>query len=221
MPTDAEARSGAVVPTVTVRGEALLRAEPDEAMLWVTLTALEEAPGPALADVSRRTEALLAVLAELGVDKSDRSTTGVSVYEEFDHTPGVRRSLGHRATARVAARLTDPDAIGRVMTRATTELDARIDGPRWQVAPDNPIRLQAAREAAADGKRKAQAYGDGVGARLGQLIRLAEPTDHPFPRRAGGLRPLAAIASEPPMPIEPGEHEVAAVVDVTFALELD
>ena len=36
-------------PTVTVRGEAVLRAEPDEAMLWITLTALENDPGQAQA----------------------------------------------------------------------------------------------------------------------------------------------------------------------------
>jgi uncharacterized protein YggE len=190
-------------------------------MLWITLTALDETAGPALADVSRRSEALLALLDELGVHKGDVSTTGVSVYEEFDHTARGRRSLGHRAVARVAARLTDPDVIGRVVTRATTELEARIDGPRWQIAPDNPVRLQAARAAAADGKRKAQAYAEGVGARLGPLSRLVEPAERPVARRAGGLQAFSAAAAEPPMPIEPGEHEVAAAIDVTFALELD
>jgi hypothetical protein len=37
-------------PSVTVRGEAVLRAEPDEAMLWVTLNALEDDPGKTLAE---------------------------------------------------------------------------------------------------------------------------------------------------------------------------
>lgn len=74
------------IPTVTVRGEAVVRAEPYEAMLWVTLSALENDPGPALADVSRRSDALVAMLDELGVTKKDRSTTGITIYEEFDHT---------------------------------------------------------------------------------------------------------------------------------------
>jgi uncharacterized protein YggE len=215
----ADPGSGSDAPTVTVRGEAVLRAEPDEATLWVTLTALEDAPGPALADVSLRSEALVALLDELGVVKADRSTTGVTVYEELDHTARGRRSLGHRAAARVAARLTDPELIGRLVTRATTELDAQIDGPRWEIAADNPVRLEAARKAAGDGKRKAQAYADGVGARLGPVVRLSEP-DLGFsgPRRTGKLIALAASAE--PMPIEAGEHEVAAAIDVTFALAL-
>jgi uncharacterized protein YggE len=218
MPTEpAEAGSDATTPTVTVRGEAVLRSEPDEAIVWITLSALRDAPGPALQDVAHRSEALSAMLEELDVARPDRTTTGVSVYEEFDHTPRGRRSLGHRAVARIALRVSEPAVIGRLVTSATTELDARVDGPRWQIAADNPVRLEAARAAAANGRRKAQAYAEGVGARLGGLLKLAEPEHQAFVR-TGGLRPLAA-AAEPSMPIEPGEHEVAAAIYVTFALE--
>jgi uncharacterized protein len=208
-------------PTVTVRGEAVLRAEPDEAMLWITLSTLDDDPGHALADISRRSEALVALLDELGVAKKDRSTTGVTVYEEFDHTRSGRRSLGHRAAASVSARLTDPEPIGRLIVKATTELKARIDGPRWQIAAQNPIRLEAAREAAADGQRKAQAFAEGVGAKLGHLVKLIEPGAEAR-MHTSGLRPMviAAAGGGDQMPIEPGEHEVSAAVDVTFTLEL-
>jgi uncharacterized protein YggE len=209
-------------PTVTVRGESVLRTEPDEALLWITLSALESDPGQALADVSRRSDALVVLLDEVGIAKRDRATTGVTIHEEFDHTPSGRRSLGHRAAASVSARFTDPEPIGQVISRATTELGARIDGPRWQIAARNPIHLEAAREAAADGRRKAQAFAEGVGAKVGRLIRLVEAdTDYAGPRmRRARMGPMAVAASAgEPMPIEPGEHEVSAAIDVTFALE--
>lgn len=211
--------AGSGVATVTVKGEAVIRVEPDEAVLWITLSALESAPGPALADVARRSQALVVLLDELAGGKEDRSTSGITVYEEFDHTEHGRRSLGHRAASVLSARLTDPELIGQLITRATEELQARIDGPAWQIAASNPVRLQAAREAAAQGQRKAQAYAEGVGARLGALLQLAEPEHASFGRRSGGgLRPMSA-GGEPSMPIEPGEHEVSAAVEVTFALE--
>ncbi len=218
MPTDAsDSDPTRASPSVTVRGHAIMRAEPDEALLWITISALGDAPGPALADVSARSNALVALLDELGINKADRSTTGISVYEDFDHTSSGRRSLGHRAVSRVSLRVADGELIGRLITQATEELAVRIDGPRWQIAPENPVRLEAAREAAADGQRKAQAYADGVGAKLGRLIRLSEP-DTPFTaiRTAGGLRTMSAE----PIPVDPGEHEVAASIHVTFALEL-
>jgi uncharacterized protein YggE len=209
-------------PTVTVRGEAVVRAEPDEATLWIMLTALKEDPGQALSDVSRRSDGLIAMLNEFGIAKADRATTGVTVYEEFDHTRGGRRSLGHRAIANVSVRLTDPEVIGRLIVRATTELQARIHGPHWQIAPQNPVRLQAAREAAADAERKARAYAEGVGTRLGRLIKLAEPDAVPLrPRSSTGAPMALTAAGGQPMPIEPGESEVTAAIDATFALDLD
>lgn len=203
-------------PTVTVTGDAAVRSEPDEAILWISLAALHGAPGPALSDVSARGRRLIELLTELGVDPKDRSTTGITVYEEFEHSPAGRRSLGHRAIARVSVRLTDADLIGRLIAQATEDLAAQIDGPRWLISPTNPVRLEAARQAAAEGRRKAEAYAEGVGATLGRLIALDEADHHLAARAAGGLRPLAAE----PMPVEPGEHEVTAAVRATFALHL-
>ena len=217
MSTDAADLDPSATPAITVRGDAVIRAEPDEAVLCITLSALEATPGPALSDVSTRSSSLAAMLDEHGVAKADRSTTGITVYEEFDHTESGRRSLGHRAISRLSVRLTDPMLISRLIAQTTEDLAARIDGPRWQIAPDNPVRLQAGRQAAANAKRKAQAYAEGVGATLGRLIRLTEPDHtHVIARAVGGLRPMVAE----PMPIEPGEHEVAASIHATFALEL-
>jgi uncharacterized protein YggE len=106
--------------------------------------------------------------------------------------------------------------MGRLIAQATENLAAEIDGPHWQIAPNNPVRLEAAKEAAAAGRRKAQAYAEGVGATLGRLIGLIEPgAQVTVARAAGEFRPMAAES----MPVERGEHEVAASIHATFALE--
>ncbi len=204
------------VATVTVMGGAVLRTEPDEALLWISLSALHDTPGRALSDVSARSNALVVLLNEFRIDKADRSTTGITVYEEFDHTPNGRVSLGHRAVSRVSLRLTDPDLVGRIIAQATENLSARVDGPRWLISPTNPVHLEAARQAAADARRKAEAYAEGVGAKVGRLIRLAEP-DQQIPARfvRAAARPMAAES----VPIEPGEHEATANIQATFALD--
>jgi uncharacterized protein len=204
--------------TVKVRGEASIRVEPDEALLWVALTKLENAPTTALQDVSVRANALVALLDVLGITKADRSTAGVTVHEEYEHGPEGQRSLGHRATTRVSVRLTDHELIGRLIEQAVRELDAHIDGPLWQIAPDHPARLDAARRAAADAQRKARAYAEGLGARLGPPLEVAEADAHGPGRRAwrAAARPMSAGE---PVPVEPGEQEVAASVYVTFALD--
>jgi uncharacterized protein YggE len=203
-------------PTIQVRGNAMVRAEPDQALLWITLTARADAPGPALSDVSARSRTLVTMLDELQVPSADRTTTGVTVAEEFEHTHEGRRSLGHRAATQVALRLTDPELIGQLVSRAAAELDARLDGPRWQIAPGNPVRLEAAREAARDAQRKARAYAEGLGVKLGRPLRLTEPEDW------HGARAFAAAGGgSEHVSIDPGEHEVFAAIEVTFALDPD
>jgi uncharacterized protein YggE len=216
----ADSGQGLWAPTVTVRGDAVIRSEPDEAVLSITLNALEDGPGAALSDVSARSNALVALLDDAGVAKADRSTTGVTVAEEFDHTEEGRRSLGHRATARVSVRLRDPQLIGRLMTEATEDLAAQVNGPHWLISFENPARLDAARQAAADAKRKAQAYAEGIGAKVGHPVELSEPNTHVVQRHARAAA-LSARGPIEPMPVEPGEHEVSASIQATFTLELD
>jgi uncharacterized protein YggE len=210
-----EAGSGGVQPTVSVLGEAAIRTEPDEAIVWITLSTIDASPGPALADVAKRTDALAQILDELSVVRQDRSTTGVTVTEEFDHTKDGRRSLGHRALASMSIRLADTEVIGRLIVRASDELDARIAGPDWRISTSNPAWLEAATQAAASARAKAAAYAAGVDARLGALISLAEPD-----QGRGPMKPLAArAAAGPEMHVEAGEQEVLATVIATFGLE--
>jgi uncharacterized protein len=200
---------------VTVRGQATVRTEPDAAILWITLSAFEKSPGEALEDVAQRAEALGTLLDELGVPEADRSTAGVSVAEEFD-PPRGHRGLGHRATARIAVHLADPELIGTAISRASEDLRATIDGPHWFVTPAHPARLEAARQAAADARRKAQAYAAGVGVTLDGLMRLVEPDTADRPR---GIR-VSAAAGGRDMPIDVEEYEVRAAIDATFALNV-
>lgn len=203
-------------PSITVWGEAVLRTEPDEAILWLTLSAVKEAPGAALSDVAERGAALVTLLDGLEVSKADRSTTGITVEEEHEHTGSGHRVVGYRATSQTSVHLADPEQVGQLVSRAAEELAARINGLRWLISLDNPVRLEAARRAAADAERKARAYAEGIGAGLGSLIRLSEPgatSDH-MPIR------MAARGSSHAMPVEAGEQAVTASIEATFALVL-
>jgi uncharacterized protein len=201
---------------VQVIGTGSIRTEPDEALVWITLTALDQSPGDALQDVAQRGEALAVILDELGIERADRSTSGITVQEEFDHTKEGRRSLGHRAVATTVLRLDNGERIGRMMMRATTELDARVHGPSWRVSAQNPIWLEVARLASINAGQKAAAFADGLGARIGRLLTLVEEGDGRSPRIALAAARMSAAGPEPP--VEAGEHEVTATVHAEFEL---
>jgi uncharacterized protein len=200
--------------TVLVVGSASVRIEPDEAFMFLTLTKVEPAAGPALTDVASRGEALASLLDELEVPTEDRSTTGITVNEEFDHTKDGLRTVGYRAATTLSVRLADTRLIGTIVMRCTEELDARISGPSWRVSPDNSAWLEAASRAAANARDKATAYAAGLDLELGPLLALAEPTDVP-PRRFALAR---AASNGGDVPIETAEQEITATIHATFSL---
>ncbi|TMK83523.1 MAG: DUF541 domain-containing protein [Actinobacteria bacterium] len=209
-------------PTVTVRGHATVQVEPDEVQMWVEVSALEATPEKALAEASRRGQLLRDVFEQLQVPPARRVNTGLSIREEHEYERQRNILKGYRAASRVLVRLSDPSVVGRLMTEATARAQARVEGPWWRVAPDNPAWAEARHRAAREARSKAEAYAEALDLRLGPVVAIAEPEIHSgqvhrLPVRFAATSALAE--PEPDMPIDAGELEVAAVVDVTFRLE--
>ena len=161
--------------TVTVRGDAVVPGEPDEVRLTVEVTALFPTPEEALADVAARSETPEGLLRALDVPRSARTTSGLSVSEEREYERGRYVHRGYTASNRIWIRSNDPGIVGRLMKRATNDAKARIEGPWWHIALDSPARVEACRQAATDARRKADAYANALGARLGHVLSVVEP----------------------------------------------
>jgi uncharacterized protein YggE len=203
-------------PTVTARGEATVPGRPDEGVWTITVGALDATPDAALSDVGTRSEALEAALGELGVGAEQRSTTGVTVREEFDYADGKQVHRGFRAQNVVTVRLADHAVAGKLLQASIEKAKAEVRGPVWWIAPDNPARIEACKQAAAEARRKAEAYAEALGMRLGAVAEIREAS-------AGGVSPMprgmALAASESAIDVDPGELNVDAQVEVSFRLE--
>jgi uncharacterized protein YggE len=204
---------------VTTRGEAVAPARPDEGIWVAEVDALADAADAALADVTGRSRDLEAVLDELEVPKEKRSTSGVTVREEFDYADGRQVRRGFRAQNVMTVRLADPSTAGRLIEDAVGRARASVRGPSWWIAPDNPARLEACRAAAAEASRKAEAYAQALGLRLGSVLEVREPSAGPVPMPRPAARAIALSAADAPLEVDPGELEVHAQVEITFALE--
>ena len=209
--------------TVTARGTAVARTAPDEASLELSVEALRPSPGEALADVATRAETLVALCDELGIAPERRVTTGATVGEQVEHDrEGRRQHRGYLAVSRLLVRVEEATVAGRLLAESVERADARVAGPWWTVAPDNPARLQACRDAALDARRKAEAYAAALGARLGAIVAVREPGtrgDWPPEPRGIAARAMLAEPSAPQPAVEAGELAVSASVEVEWALE--
>ena len=200
--------------TITVRGTGTATAQPDAVTVGLRVEALRPTASEAFAEATRLAEAVVSLCDELGVAPGARTTSRVSLAEEGEHTDAGWQHRGYRASSRLAVRLEDAELASRLISEAAARLETRIDGPTWNVAGDNPAHAKARRRAAAHAREKATEYADALGGRIGAIVTIAEPGTGPTPRplELGVLRAAA-------MPLEAGEHEVVAEIDVTFQLE--
>jgi uncharacterized protein YggE len=206
--------------TLSVRGSAIAPAKPDDADLTLTLSALLPTPDEALSDVAERTGELKQILTACDIPDRDRITSGITVREQRDWENQQYVHRGYLARTTVVVRLTDPEVIGRLMKDAIGDVDAEVAGPHWRVANDNPAHTEARKLAIADARRRADAYVDALGVRLGAVAEVSEPG---VTTRSSHLvmsdMAYSASRSEPELEIEAGDVDIQCSIDVVYRIE--
>jgi uncharacterized protein YggE len=208
--------------TVTTLGRGVAMAVPTEMQMTLRLWAQEAAPDAALDRVAERDVQLRSVLDDLGVPAPARTTVRASVeaVTRWDEATQTQVVLGYRADAVTSVHFGDQAVAGRLMREATAlSIGAQVQGPWWQIPPDDPARLQACRLAVDDARARAQAYAEAAGARLGTLVTIVDagasaPGTPKSERMMAGM--VLSGASE--MDVSSGELQVSASVEVTFDL---
>jgi uncharacterized protein YggE len=205
--------------TATVRGVGDARTSPDEASVTLSIEAVEQTAAAALAKVAERTQAVIELCESLGIEPAARVTTGASVAEHGEHDrEGRWQHRGYRAWNQVAARVGEASVVGELIAGAV-DRRVQVNGPAWTIAPDNPAHVAACREAAIDARRRAEAYAEALGVRVGALVAVRDPgTGVQPPPRPMRMAAMDAGAVEA-LPMEAGEQLVTTVVEVEFQLE--
>jgi uncharacterized protein len=203
--------------TVTVRGTGIAAGTPDEAALTLGVEPVRPTAADALADVAARTEELLSACRELGVAPGAITTAGVAVAEHGEtDSEGRWQHRGYRASNRVTVRVGEPELVGRLLTAAVDRVGTSVEGPAWRLLPENPAHAEAARLAALDARRRAEAYAAVLGARIGAIASVRDAGIRP-PEPRPAMRAMAMEATA--LPVEAGEQLVTVVVEVEFTLE--
>lgn len=192
---------GAGEPTVNVRASATVEAVPDEAHVHFDLSAAERSAEGALDAVRERMAELDALLDEIGVDADDRTST-VRVGEQGERDGSKWLSKGYRAFASLSVVVRDAEAVGRLVN-------------------------DACGKAADQARKKTDAYATALGARLGDIVRVAEPgartmepASYEAPMATAAAAPGGAAGPEtkPVLALRPGTQDVHAAVEVIFRL---
>jgi hypothetical protein len=213
-------------PVISVRGEAQLEAEPEIAVVSVTVQARDRDRRTVLDRLVARNKQVLDLAAGYG-DAVEKTESGpASAYPELKKGDSERVS---RYSGQASVRLTVRDftVLGEFVSRLAALELASVAGPWWSLRPDSPVYRQVRIAAARDATVRAREYAEAFGGGLGELIEAADTgllssqasqpqydSRHVF---AAALRGGPA-QEEPSLDLEPVRQTVSAQVEARFAM---
>lgn len=203
--------------TLHVTGEGRVSVRPDTAVVHAGVEATGKDLARTVADASARMRRVLAALSQAGVPDQDVRTTRHDVSVQRAWKDGRQGEItGYAVSDEVRVTVRELDRLPAVLDRVVAAGSNALRGLSFEKDDPASERREALSRAVADARAKAEALAKASGVELGAILEIAEAgTARPIPlvRRAA----LAASA-EGGAPVSPGELEISAGVDVTWAI---
>jgi uncharacterized protein YggE len=210
--------------TVTVSGEGIVHAEPDQAAVRFGIVTRAEDPEEARRlNAAAASEAMNAVRA-LGVEARKMRLETLSLQPAREYDPETRRwiDLGFEATRQVVVEVDDLEQLPTLVAEVVQKGANRLNGVAYELKDRTEARNEALTKALNDARGKAQRMAATLGEELGQVLTIGEQSfDFPRPmvRMAQVEMAMTKDAAPEPDAYAAGEIEVRAVVQVVFALK--
>lgn len=204
--------------TVTAPGTGKISGIPDQAVMSFGVSSQAKDAKAALDKVSAKAAAISSAVQRNGVAEQDIQTANVSVDPQYG-TPrpnGQAPVVGYQASLSVTAKVRDLNALSKVIGAASAAGVDNINGPSFSINEDSKYRQQAIAKAVDDARVTAAAMAKAAGKQLGDVVSVSSSDSGTQP---APLTAYADLAAKAPVPIERGQLDVTANVNVVFALK--
>ncbi|MCC5885818.1 MAG: SIMPL domain-containing protein [Gammaproteobacteria bacterium] len=211
--------------TLSVYGQAEVRAAPDRARFTAAVVSEGEEAEATLAANAEQSERLLAALAAAGVTTESLRTTGVRLQPLWSSRPRDAdadwrpRITGYQARNQLEVATADLAGVGTLLAIAVRAGATDIQGVHFSLEEDGSARADAIRMATERALSEARTLAEAAGAGPGRILelRLDGASSQPPPMlRSAMMDARAEFAS---VPVEPGEVTVSASVSLTLAID--
>ena len=212
-------------PRIIVSGEGEASAEPDMAM--VSLTVLREA-ATAREALNANTKAMADVLKAMktaGVTDRDLQTSGFSIQPKYiyadpnkgeDFAPKI---TGYSVINTLGVRIRDLSKVGEILDQAVT-LGVNQGGD-VQFVKDNSsaVLVEARKKAVEDAVSKAKTITSTAGVSIGRILEMSEQSSQPGPIPMMRAEMDMSKSAGDAVPIATGENSYRVTVNVTFEIK--
>jgi uncharacterized protein len=159
---------------ILVSGTAVLRVQPDRAVLRVEVDGEGQTRDQAYGQAAPLALAVDEVLERHREPIERTVTASLMVHPKTRWKRGQSIRTGWQASRVTIVEVVDFTVLGDLLAELAAAGGA-VDGPNWVLDPDNPVHVEARRQAAADARQRADAYAEALGLRVVAVAWVAEP----------------------------------------------
>jgi hypothetical protein len=208
--------------TLTVTGEATVSVAPDRAIVRLGAFAEAEDADEAQSQVNETVADITAAIRALEIEGVTIQTQNLSLaprYGDRRDRSGDRQITGYRANLTIAVTVDTIDRAGDIVDAALDEGANTLQGISFTLRDDAEATRDALRQAVQDARTKAEAIAGALGQPLANLLEARETTaqpSRPIPMQGRAMMEMSSAAA--PTPIETGELDVSASIQLTYRL---
>jgi uncharacterized protein len=215
--------------TIVVSGQGEAFATPDIATFTASVSADAPAVADAQANVTKKMDAIIAALKDMGVDENDIQTTDYSIYPKYMYVnsvctngfcpPSRQIPNGYTVTHGITVKIRKTDDAGKALGVVGQNGATNVSGLSFTVDDPNMVQGEARDKAVKDAQTKAKALAKSLGVSLGRVVSFDDSASGaPMPIYAmdsvasGGA--FKAVAPSIPA----GQNKVTDNVNITYEI---
>lgn len=203
---------------ITVEGEGKALVTPDLAMVNVGVSSESATSAQAIADNTKKMNAVIKVLKDLGIDEKNIQTTQYSLSPKYNFNDQRGSFIdGYTISQNVQVKVKDFKKLSDILAKTTDAGANIIGGVDFTVEDKEKAKTEARKNAIAKAKESANQISETTGLKLGKVLNFYEYVDSYGGK--GGMMIATEEMSKSEGPIlEPGQEEITLRVNLTYRI---
>ena len=206
---------------VSVTGDSIVHAQPDTAILTVSVVTQGRNALDAQQDNANRSDAVVKALKSAAGAGAEVKTSGYNLQPIRAYKEGQPPTItGYEARNSVTVTMSDLTRVGAVIDATAQAGSNDISGISFTLRKDRPARDQALAEATREALSKAQVIATALGGRLVRIVEVQEEgVQPPRPIYADQFQ-MKTMSATAPTPIEVGTLDITSRVQLVAEIEV-
>jgi uncharacterized protein len=210
-----ERKETTLIPSVSVTGEAIIVAAPDQAQIDIGVITQAQTSQAAAKENAQRVSAVITALKQAMGSEADIKTISYSLNPDYRYPSegGQPAIVGYTASNIVQVKTNRLEEVGKIIDAAMAAGANTIYGLQFILKNKDAVVAQALRQAAISAESKAEALASALGLKILRILSLSEqgPVAVPIMQKMMARAESVDVQT----PVEPGTIEVRAAVALT------